>query len=83
MIFGDGTHSKGDPNIAHLTFTQKSKCGGRMVRTLPHVPSTPKITLVKNKNDNDSSILLKRERKENMIYIKKETNRELKNIDDI
>ena len=29
MLFGVGTHSKGDPDIAHLTFTQKSKCGGK------------------------------------------------------
>jgi hypothetical protein len=28
MPFGDGTHSKGGPDFAHLTFTQKSKCGG-------------------------------------------------------
>ena len=28
-LFGVGTHSKGDPNIAHLAFTQKSKCGGK------------------------------------------------------
>ena len=28
MFLGDGTHSKGDPDLAHLTFTQKSKCGG-------------------------------------------------------
>jgi hypothetical protein len=27
MLFGDGTHSKGDPNPTHLTFTQKSACG--------------------------------------------------------
>jgi hypothetical protein len=27
MLFGDGTHSKGDPNPMHLTFTQKSACG--------------------------------------------------------
>ena len=29
MLFGVGTHSKGDPDISHLTFTQKSKCGGK------------------------------------------------------
>jgi hypothetical protein len=28
MLLGDGTHSQGDPDPAHLTFTQKSKCGG-------------------------------------------------------
>jgi hypothetical protein len=28
MFFGDGIHSRGDPDLAHLTFTQKSKCGG-------------------------------------------------------
>ena len=28
MFFCDGTHSKGTLDIAHLTFTQKSKCGG-------------------------------------------------------
>jgi len=31
MLFGVGTHSKGDPDIAHLTFTQKSKCGGNRI----------------------------------------------------
>jgi len=40
-----------------------------MVRTSPHVPSTPKATLVKKKKDDDNSILIKKERKENMIYI--------------
>jgi hypothetical protein len=28
MLFADGTHSNGDPDIAHLAFTQKPKCGG-------------------------------------------------------
>ena len=28
MPLGDGTHSKGGPDFANLTFTQKSKCGG-------------------------------------------------------
>ena len=27
MLFGMEIHSKGDPDITHLTFTQKSKCG--------------------------------------------------------
>ena len=31
MLFGVETHSKGDPDIAHLTFTQKSKCGGNRI----------------------------------------------------
>ena len=31
MLFGMGTHSKGDPDITHLTFTQKSKCGGNRI----------------------------------------------------
>jgi hypothetical protein len=31
MLFGVGTHSKGDPDITHLTFTQKSKCGGNRI----------------------------------------------------
>jgi hypothetical protein len=32
--FGDGTHSKGDPNTTHLTFT-KVQVWGRMVRVSP------------------------------------------------
>ena len=31
MLFGMEIHSKGDPDIAHLTFTQKSKCGGNRI----------------------------------------------------
>ena len=31
MLFEVGTHSKGDPDITHLTFTQKSKCGGNRI----------------------------------------------------
>jgi hypothetical protein len=27
MLFGDGTYSKRDFDLTHLTFTQKSKCG--------------------------------------------------------
>ena len=31
MLFGVEIHSKGDPDIAHLTFTQKSKSGGNRI----------------------------------------------------
>ena len=31
MLFGVGIHSKGDLDIAHLIFTQKSKCGGNRI----------------------------------------------------
>ena len=50
---------------------------GRMVRTSPHVPSTPKVTLVIKKNDDDSSILLKKER-EKKIWCIYETKKEKK-----
>jgi hypothetical protein len=36
MIFGNGTHSKGDPDPAHLTFHTKVQVWGRMVK----VPSS-------------------------------------------
>jgi len=67
MIFGNGTHSKGDPNIAHLTFT-KVQVWGRMVRT-PKVPCTKMmmamlaLSCYKRKN-----IYIKRERKR-YLYI--------------
>ena len=31
MLFGVGIQSKGDLDIAHLIFTQKSKCGGNRI----------------------------------------------------
>jgi hypothetical protein len=34
ITFGDATHSKGDPNTTHLTFT-KVQVWGRMVRLSP------------------------------------------------
>jgi hypothetical protein len=47
MFGGDGTYSRGGPEFPHLTFTQKSKCGGRMVKISPQVPYTPRVTVVK------------------------------------
>jgi hypothetical protein len=47
MLFGDGTHSKGDLNPTHLTFTQKSKCGGGWWES--QVPYTPKTILLKKR----------------------------------
>ena len=31
MLFEVGTYSKGDPDITHFTFTQKSKCEGNRI----------------------------------------------------
>jgi hypothetical protein len=45
MFFGDGTHSKGDSDTAHLTFTQNFKCGGGWRES--QVPYTPKTILIK------------------------------------
>jgi len=36
MFFGDGTHSRGGPDYTHLTFIQKSKCGGVSLITRFH-----------------------------------------------
>jgi len=57
------------PQHYTLGFYTKVQVWGRMVRTSPHVPSTPKVTLVKKKNDDDSSILLKKEREKKIWYI--------------
>ena len=53
----------GDPDITHLTFTQKSKCGRRMVKVSPQVPYTLKVISVKKKKNDDSSVLLKKDTK--------------------
>jgi hypothetical protein len=45
-LFSDGTHSKGDADISHLTFTQKFKCGGKLVSISLQVPSISKAILV-------------------------------------
>jgi hypothetical protein len=42
MLFGVGTHLKGDPGIAHLTFTQNSKCGGKSLSVLLQSSKHPK-----------------------------------------
>jgi hypothetical protein len=49
MSFGDGTHSREGPDFPYFTFTQKSKCGGRMVKVSPQVPYRPKAILDKKK----------------------------------
>jgi hypothetical protein len=61
MIFSDGTHSIGDPNIPHLTFT-KVQVWGRMVR-IPKVPCT-KIMMT-------MSVLSCYKKRENLKKIKK------------
>jgi len=67
------------PQHYTLGFYTKVQVWGRMVRTSPHVPSTPKVTLVNKKNDDDSSILLKKEREKKIWYIyEKGKKRELK-----
>jgi hypothetical protein len=44
MLLGDGTHSKGDPDNAHLPSTQKSKCGeGESPEFHTHQGSSKKI----------------------------------------
>jgi hypothetical protein len=60
MSGGDGTYSRGGLDFPHLTFTQNSKCGGRMVKVSPQVSYTPRVIMVE-KNDDDSSVLLKQE----------------------
>jgi hypothetical protein len=47
MTFGDGTHSRGNPDPAHLTFVQKFKCGedGENLK----VPYTQNANLAKKK----------------------------------
>jgi hypothetical protein len=57
MFFGDGTYSKGDPDMAHLTFTQKS-VWGRVVKisiqSSIHTKGHPEL---KRKNDDSSTLL--------------------------
>ena len=45
MLFGVGTHSKGDPDITHLTFTQKSKCGGNRWASRNKFPPSKGLSL--------------------------------------
>ena len=47
MSGGDGTYSRGGPDFPHLTFTQKSKCGARMVKVSPQVSYTARVIVVK------------------------------------
>ena len=70
--FGDGTHSRGDPDIVHLTFIQKSKCGGGWARV-----SSSIHTKGHQKERDVSSGLFKKKRKEkNENDIKKERKEE-------
>jgi hypothetical protein len=66
MPFGDGTHSRGDRNTTHLTFTQKSKYGGESLITRFH---TNQRSL---KNDDVSSSLLKKRERVKKNYKKRE-----------
>jgi hypothetical protein len=64
MLFCNGTHSKGDPHIAHLTFTQKSKCGeGSFIHTKGHLGQ---------KNDEMMSALPYQKKREKIYKEKKE-----------
>ena len=63
MLFGVGTHSKGDPNIAHFTFTQKSKCGGKSLSVSLQSSKHPKKYPC-SKKVSDLACSKKREKKE-------------------
>ena len=45
MLFGVGTYSKGDPDITHLTFTQKSKSGGNRIASRYKFQSSKGVSL--------------------------------------
>ena len=55
----------GDPDITHLTFTQKSKCGGEWLKCHQKFHTHQKPSRSKRKHD-DNYVLLKK------IYIRKE-----------
>jgi hypothetical protein len=64
MLFGVGTHSKGDPDIAHLT-TQKSKCGGESLSVSLQSSNHPKeYPCFKNVSDLACSKKREREKRE-------------------
>ena len=80
MIFGDGTHSKGDPRHCTLDFYTKVQVWGEDGENLIMTSIHTKDHLGKKYNNDDSSILLKKEREEeNKKNILKEK-RELKKV---
>jgi hypothetical protein len=68
VVSGDGTHSRGGPDFPHLTFTQKSKCGGGWWKPCQIFDPHQRSPWLKN-NDDNSVLLYKKERKNKRKYI--------------